>query len=115
MQVQMGGCAVDLSGAALASLLDPTHLLHAHSLSSSSVLVLDLWSEFFLPLRLRESHYDSDVLVGSRSGSRVREEAHRLINVENWRSILEYVMPKVVSVNLRSSRIQGSSARPLSM
>ena len=36
-----------------------------------------------------------------------RADVIKLLNLEHWRSILDYTMPRIVSVSIRTSRIQG--------
>lgn len=97
---------MDVSANTIASLVDEQSIENFYRMMSLLRSISGLLHERTMPYHLRE---DALTKTTTSLEERVvsREKVLELLNTAHYRSILDYVMPKVVTVSFRSSKIQG--------
>jgi len=118
VQGQLGDISIDLSVGALSSLLDDKAIQYLYTLSNSYSLLTQLLKEYHNKNHFRNVVSESLHLFVDMKNALLPDEKKqllaklsnrpsiKLLNCQHWRSVLEYVMPTVLSMCLRTSRIK---------
>jgi hypothetical protein len=108
VQMHVGEGVIDVSANTIASLVDDQSIENFYRMLTLTRSISSLLHERTLPYHLREEAViKSQEAVSPEARVVTRAQVLELLNTAHYRSILDYLMPKVVTVSFRSSKLQG--------